>query len=200
MPIHATRPAQNPPTREWLSLQQAATIYGIRPSFVLAPGRSLSVRGASVAPDGRCRRVGGAADDWPGSVDGHALDTGVDEPEEMFAVLDETGALDLTASRGALHQEGRIWSEAPVLSRWLAPAKKPVEAVDVGRANTLRVIGKPRKHCLSRCRAPLPSGLLMLAKDRSGVSVVGTRQDQRHVSGQRQSHLCARANARSHRD
>jgi len=29
MPIHATRPALNPPTREWLSLQEAATIFGI---------------------------------------------------------------------------------------------------------------------------------------------------------------------------
>jgi excisionase family DNA binding protein len=29
MPIHATRPAQNPPTREWLSLQEAALIYDV---------------------------------------------------------------------------------------------------------------------------------------------------------------------------
>ena len=29
MPIHATRPAQSPPTREWLSLQEAALIYDV---------------------------------------------------------------------------------------------------------------------------------------------------------------------------
>ena len=29
MPIQSTRTALNPPTREWLSMQQAATIYGI---------------------------------------------------------------------------------------------------------------------------------------------------------------------------
>ncbi|MGV8848775.1 MAG: helix-turn-helix domain-containing protein [Propionibacteriaceae bacterium] len=29
MPIHATRTALNPPTREWLSLQEAAGIYDV---------------------------------------------------------------------------------------------------------------------------------------------------------------------------